>query len=129
MAFTQHLTRRWEGVGRQIEVRQSFSGDGELSPREVSIPDSTSDMLVNLAVDVDKLKYIFLLSDQDLTFETNDAESPDDTINLKANNPYIWYDGSYDALKLTEDVTGVYLSNSSGATATLKIEGVEDATP
>lgn len=134
MAFTQHLTRRWEGLGRMIDARQSFSGDGELSPREVTVPPSTDNLLVNLAIDVDKLKCIYLHSDQDLTFETNDPDAPEpptgNVIELKTDNPYIWYEGSYFANLLTVDVTKVYLTNASEtATAILKINGVEDATP
>ncbi|HUT88739.1 MAG TPA: hypothetical protein VMY37_04540 [Thermoguttaceae bacterium] len=134
MAFTQHLTRRWEGIGEMIDCRQSFEGDGELSPREVVVPPSTTDKLVNLAIDVSQLKYIYLKSDQDLTFETNDSDAPEhpvgNTIELKAGNPYIWHTGYYYTNLLTVDVTKVYLTNASGTlTATLEIRGVEDATP
>lgn len=113
----------------KIRSENSFSGDGGLSPRQVSIPDSSTDLLVNFACDVSQLQLIYMKSDQDITIETNDGTTPDDTINLKAGKPYVWYTGSYFTNLLTTDVTALYVTNSSGSTATLEIDGIEDSTP
>ena len=113
---------------RSLEKQNTFSSERDLG-LEVQVAGSTTDKLVNWSCDVSQVQAIYIVSDQDLTFETNDGSSPDDTISLLANVPYIWHVNSYHAFKLTTDVTKLYLSNAGSSTATLRIEGVEDATP
>lgn len=93
-----------------------------------SIPDSSSDLLVALAIDVSQVKGVYILSDQDITLETNDGSSPDNTLALKAGIPYVWYTNKYDALKFTSDITALYVTNASGEAARLIAEFLVDPT-
>lgn len=93
------------------------------------IPDSSSDLEIELVIDVSQVQGILLVSDQDVTIETNDGSSPDDTISLKAGIPYVWYDGKYDALVFGSDVTSIFVTNASGSDARLQMLCVVDPTP
>lgn len=128
MSFTHKILKRWSGDARSLEAENSYSGDGQVS-RSVDVPDETTDMLVNIALDVDQIKAIFIKSTKDVTLETNDGSDPDNTIALVANEPYVWHTDSYFANLLTEDVTAIYLTNASGAAAVVSIEAVYDSTP
>lgn len=87
-----------------------------------------SDVLVALSVDVSQVKGVFILSDQDVTLETNSSSAPDNTLSLKANIPYVWYTNKYDALKFTSDITALYVTNASAAVANLVVEILTDPT-
>jgi len=128
MAFTHKVLQELTVSGRSVSSENTYSGDGQASI-EVAVPDESSDMLVDLALDVSQIASIIILADQVLTLETNDGDTPDDTISLVANVPYVWNSDSYDDCPLTVDVTALYVTNASGSAATLKIECVYDATP
>lgn len=126
----QHIVTQMVSVlgGAGLSKAKAYTADGTQS-REVAIPDGTTDDLMNIAIDFSQLRNVFLLSDQDITIETNNATTPDDTINLKANVPLIWNADAYFSNPFTVDVTAFYLTNSSGSAATLNVEILEDATP
>jgi hypothetical protein len=96
---------------------------------DVPVADSESDYEILIAIDVSTVKSIYIVSDQDVTLETNDGGTPVDTISLKANVPYVWHTDSYDTLQLTTDVTAFYITNASGSTANIKTRVLEDSTP
>jgi len=114
--------------GRSYQVEFSAQGDGPIEA-EVDVPGSTTDQEVTIQIDVDKVEFLMILSDQDVTLETNNASTPDDTINLKANRPYLWWKNHYDSFLLTVDVTKVYLTNAGANAAVVSFVGVQDITP
>ena len=128
MSFSHSIVQNWAGNGRTIGSSNSFSGDGQES-RSVAVPPTTSDQLVNFALDVGQIKAIYMKSNVDLTVETNSSSAPDDTISLLAGIPYIWYTGSYFTNLLTTDVTALYLSNAGAVAAAFELEVVHDSTP
>jgi hypothetical protein len=87
-----------------------------------------NDQLVALVLDVSQVKAIVILSDQDLTLETNNSGTPVDTLALKANVPYFWYTNKPQALAFGTDITALYVTNASAAIASLKIEILVDPT-
>jgi hypothetical protein len=87
-----------------------------------------NDQLHAMALDVSQVKAIAILSDQDLTLETNSSSAPDNTLSLKANVPYIWYTNKPQALVFTTDITALYVTNASAAVASLKMEILVDPT-
>lgn len=95
-----------------------------------TIADSETDKQVTANIDVSALKSLYILSDQDMTLETNSGSTPDDTIALKANKPVVWESSSgYFSNPLTADVTALFFTNASGSAANLKIRTLEDPTP
>lgn len=128
MAFTNSITRAVATAGRNVSKIKAYTGASQLSIN-VSIPDSSTDMLVNFSLDVSVLQSIYITSDQDVTLETNDGGTPTDTINLKADVPYIWAIGDYFTNKITADITALYFTNASGSAAVVDIEALTDPTP
>lgn len=108
-------------------VTHTYTAEGELEV-SVAVPDESTDLEVVLPINVEAAKTIALLSDQNLTIETNDGTTPDDTINLIAGVPWIWHtDGPLAAL--SEDIASIFVTNASGEDATLQILSLFDATP
>ncbi len=128
MAMKHTVTLTIAVDGRGLTTTREYTADSSKS-FEIFIPDSTTDQLMNMAIKSAPLKNLFLMSDQDITIETNHSVAPTDTINLKANVPMIWNEDLYYANPFTGDVTKFYLTNSSGADAMLYVEILEDATP
>jgi len=129
MSASHTITETVNTGGRQLTKQNTFAADSAPNIYSASIPDSSTDLLVNIALDVDKVKSFYMVADQDITIETNDGATPDNTINLKAGVPYIWHENSYHSFLLTVDVTAFYVTNSSGQTATLDVEATMDCTP
>jgi hypothetical protein len=97
----------------------------------VEVANGQTDKVLSIGgIDVSQLAAIWIDSNQAITLETNDATSPDDTIVLAANVPYIWQTGNPAPLLLTEDVaSAIYCTNASGAAATIRLRAVQDGTP
>lgn len=108
-----------------------YAGNTLESGSRVSIDEQIAvgtDTLVALTVDVSQVKSIFILSDRNITLETNNGGSPVNTLALKANIPYLWFTNKYDTMKFTSDITALYVTNASGGTARLQIEILVDPT-
>ena len=128
MAFSHTLYQQLSVSGRQIAKTTSKSGGASSSLSE-TIPDSSTDLEVAFSLDVSACVSFYMVSDQDLTIETNDGSSPDDTISLTAGVPYIWHSDSVDAFQLGTDVTSLFVTNASGSDALLQVEALTDPTP
>ncbi len=117
-------------TGPGVERTKTVTVEGSATQSvDEDIATGQTNFEIALALDVSAVKSIYICSDKDITLETNDGATPDDTIALSANVPYIWNTESYDALLLTVDVTSIFITNASGATANLVIEVLTDATP
>ena len=127
MSFSQTVAQSIRVGGQDVAQNNAYSADSQTSV-DVAIPIEA----VNFALDVSQIKALFILSDQDLTIETNNAgpdPAPDDTISLVAGVPLVWTHDSYYANLLTTDITALYVTNASAAAARLRIEALHDATP
>lgn len=91
---------------------------------DVSVADSVTDEQHEIAIDVSALQAIYIFSDQDITIETNDGTTPQETINVTANEPVIWETG--DSALFSGDVTDFYISNSSGDTANVRVGVIQN---
>lgn len=128
MALTHTVETKVVTGARSVLGSKVYSGDAE-STLQVQIADGITDQQVNVAMDVSAIQSLLMTSDQDLTVETNSATVPDDTINLKANVPYLWTVDGYFANLLATDVVALFLTNSSGELANFDLECVYDSTP
>lgn len=128
MAVKHTVTLTIAVNGRSLTQSREYTADGAKS-FGITIPDATTDALMNIAIKPAQLTNIFLLSDQDIKIETNHSVAPTDTIDLKANVPMIWNEDLYYANPFTGDVTKFFLTNLSGSAAMLYVEILEDATP
>ena len=128
---THNLTIAYEGSGvsRTHTISNTQGGvsliDGE------TVADSETDFEINFDLDVSACKSFYLVSDQDITLETNAIDATGgNTLALLANEPYAWHATSLEAaFLLTLDVTTTYWTNASGSTATIYCVALYDATP
>lgn len=129
MAFTHNIDIGWsQGNNAPVNTRLAISADQEVNTAPV-VPDSSTDLQVNLAVDVSAMKSLHIVSDQDVTIETNDGSTPDDTLELTADVPILWYEGCGYSNPLTADVTALFITNDSGSSANVQVHILQDSTP
>lgn len=127
LQFNQSVTRFSSTYSATKTVQPS---DAVVIDASVEVANAETDKLLAIAgIDVSQLKGLWIDSDQDVTLETNNGTTPDDTIVLKADVPYVWMEGSPATLLLTADVTAIYCTNASGATATVRLRAIQDGTP
>lgn len=130
MAQQQTIVQNWAGDNRSHSGSKTISDEG-VQTRDIALGASDSDIEIALVVTVARLKMVYIIADQDFTLETNSSSAADESIALKANEPYLWYTGSYYTNLLATDITKIFLTNDSDpATATqVHIEILEDPTP
>lgn len=131
MAITGIVTISVAGIGDAISQSVAQSSTGTTVVDE-SIADSTTDqLLADVTIDRSQVKALCILSDKALTLEYNDGSGTQGSLALTADAPVIWYTGCGHAINnlLAADVTALYVTNASGATARLRIAILLDATP
>jgi hypothetical protein len=131
MAYSGTVTINWSSGGTTKTGTITKSSTGRVSSEE-SVADSETDFEITLpTVDVSACVLIYINSTQDVTIETNaDDATGGNTLTLKANEPYIWYTDAPWANVLTADITtNVFVTNASGAAATVTMEFILDTTP
>jgi hypothetical protein len=103
--------------------------EGLLVGCDVTISASAADEQIIIPIDISQVKLLFILSELDLTLETNNGTTPDDTIAIKAGVPYLWREDKVDSLILTADVDAIFVTNGVAATSRLQIYAILDNTP
>lgn len=124
---TLSLTRTGAGAGQTISNTTSYTGSLGISLSEAIAGSSTT--AITVAIDVSAVSAIILNSTVAATLKTNDAGSPDDTLVLVANQPYLWHTTAYDTFKFGTDITSLHLVVAGGTAGTFTLEAVVDSTP
>jgi len=96
---------------------------------EETVATGVTNQLVACAFPATGLKLFGICSDKDVTIKTNSSGSPQETWNLKANQPYAWVENNPGAVPFAGAVTAIYITNASGSEATVKLIAGWDATP
>ncbi len=126
-AYSHQVSHGYIGAGDSYSESNAYTGDAQ-DGRRIDVPDSSTDLEVDFVLDVSAISAIWIRSDQNVTLETNNGGSPDDTISLLANKPYVWVSDSYFTNKLTTDITALFFTNASGSAAVVQIGVVYDST-
>lgn len=135
MSVTTRLTQGITG-GEAISPPADEITAGSRIQIDETVNDSESNFQISLETVVTNeiLLLFYMVSDQDVTVYTNDVSggSPDETIVLAANVPFIWTDnmrvhGYTNVLQTT--LTDLYVTNASGANAKFQVEVLVDPTP
>lgn len=126
MAYSHVLTQSVNIAGNTITKQNTYSGDARES-RQIPVAADQTDKLVDFVLDVSEIKSLYMVSDQDLTVETNNGGSPIDTFGLLAGKPLLWQNDSLHANPFSVDVTALYLTNTLACT--FQLEVVFDSTP
>lgn len=128
MAFTHTHTRNFSRSGENLTASAVATAAAEVCIDEV-ITTATTDGLVALTLDQSALKSVFITSDVAVTLETNSGSAADDSFTLAAGQVISWAIGDAAACPITADVTALYVTNTSGSSANLKLRFLQDPTP
>ena len=123
------LQEKVSGGIQLVEESQDFTATQVIQLDAEPVPADSTDLEITIGIDVSEIKLIIILASHDLKLETNDGAAPDDTLNLVAGRPYVWYTGSYFTNLLTTDITSVFMTEAASDDATLDILALVDATP
>ena len=123
------LLEKVSGGIQLVEASQTFTATLPIQLDAEPVPADSTDLEIVIAIDVSAIKLIIILASHDLTLETNNGAAPDDTLNLVAGRPYVWYTGSYYTNLLTTDITSIFMTEAASDDATLDILALVDATP
>jgi hypothetical protein len=128
MSVTLSLTRACnDGVALISKTEVVSAGAGP--PLDESIPAASTDLAVAFAFAVAKLKAIFIQADRDMTIKTNSSGSPQETIALKAGQPFMWsLSDGYFAVPFAGNVTSLFVTLAAGTASVLQIRTVVDPT-
>lgn len=127
VGFSHVVSMSVQSGSINIQSDGTYTGSG--NPRIDDDAPASGTKQMNIAIDVSAVKSIIMLSDQDVTIKTNSSGSPTDTIALAAGIAYVWNEDSLDTLKLTGDVTTIYVVNATTSDARVRIDVIQDATP
>ncbi len=129
MAIIHKTTISVEQGGVILSQTVESSGTSEVNIDE-AVADSSTDLEITFLIDQSAMTSLYIESDQDILIETNSGSAPTDSLTLVANEPITWTTNSVHSNQITADVTAnIFITNSSGSTANLKIRALQDATP
>lgn len=132
MAYSGALTINWSSGGTTKTATITKSSTGRVQCEE-SVATAETDFEIGLpTVDMSECVAVFINSTQNVTLETNSGTPGEgvDVLTLKANEPYVWWKDAPFTNALTKDITtGVFVTNASGASATVTMEFIMDTTP
>lgn len=127
MAYALSITEAGASSAQTITSTRSYSGSQIVNLQESCANSATTELVV--AIDVSEISAILIHSTQAVTLKTNDSGTPDETVSIVADVPYIWHTDSYFSNVLETDITSLFITNASGAAATVTVVVVTDATP
>lgn len=120
----------FEEDGNQIYRREEeYEGTVKLVIDAESIPNATTDFEIPFAIDVSAVQAFLIVASVDMTIETNDGTTPDNTLTLAAGVEYEWTVDSEAAFLLDTDVTSIFVTNASGEAGTLTARVIVDPSP
>ncbi len=120
MAITQTLTLSVVAGGNLLPG--SFVATGGVEDnRSVSVPASTTNQVVALAITVANLQSIYISSNVTLTLKTNSSGSPQETIVITAGNPFVWYKNCGIPIPFAGNITTTYWTNATLVNANLEM--------
>lgn len=125
MALSVKLRTVITGIGDAIDATDTIAGTGGFIISEtLSTP---ADVEVTCAFTLAQLKLFALLSDKALTVKTNNATSPQESLSLAANVPFVYKPGAGLDSPFAGDVTALFVSGTGAIVLQGRVE--IDATP
>ncbi len=115
-------------AGQIASTTDAYTGNAETDVDD-TVAGSAVDTEYDFAVDVSQVVSMVIYSNHALVLKTNSTSAPSDTVTLTANKQVVWNTDSVMTSPFTVDTTKVFVSNSSSASASLKIRVLSDVTP
>ena len=121
MAVTTTVRGEMVLAGITFTAHKQYTDEAQLTVPALAVAIDATNAEYAVSIPFGEIIAIGIFCDQDVTIKTNDGDTPDDTIELKADVPLIWTADSYFEKPLTEDVSSIFVTNDGDAAATLKI--------
>jgi hypothetical protein len=116
---THKVTRTISSGSKSVTSVNSYTVKSEVIWDSEEVPDASTDLEFPIAIDVSAMKTFSILSDQDVTVETNNGTTPQETLSLLAGKSIDWQEG--ETALFAGDITSMFITNSSGSAATIKL--------
>jgi len=121
MPMTHTFSTSYQGgSGLALVANIVFTGTSEENVNTTAANGWVNHPISSYEFDWLNLQSIFILATQDLTLEFTSAGTSSLIIELTANAPYCWY-AELGSSPFDNDVTGLLVTNASGADADLNI--------
>ena len=128
MANYSIYTKLSRSNGTIVESTRTFENPPLVIEYDSAVAANQTDLNIEpFAVDVSDLKLFAVVSDQNVTIETNSSSAPTDSIAVVAGVPIIWDSQSGIDCPLTADVTTIYVTNTTAITRLYIIAVMEAA--
>jgi hypothetical protein len=121
--ITHRHTFGWgtdSGAARSLSTSKDITDTSEANAGPVAVNTGVTDQAIAISFAFANVASVFIKATADMTLETNSGSSPADTHTLKANVPLIWFPGFRGANPFTVNVTGFFLTNTSGQQGTFE---------
>ena len=129
MAETHTVIMTYQRPGAEVKGSAQYSGENPNAIVNQDVPDSSTDLELQIGLDVSQIKSIMLSSTVDMLVETNaDDAAGGDSLSLKAGAPYVWTEDSLDTLLLTQDVSKIFLTTGSVGDGVFNLTAMLDPT-
>lgn len=118
--------QRGSEVGASKRQDVTVTGENAL---DITLATGNSNVQYDLALTRSRMRTLIIESDQDVLIETNSGSAADNSIAIKAGVPLHWeaVSGYFANPFAAADVTSIFVTNVSGATATITIRAGETA--
>jgi len=128
MAFTHKMKAMFTRGNEVVSSEKSYSVESEANI-SLTIPASSTDLLVALAVDVSQLKTLMIVATGgDLLLETNSGSVPDDTLTIKDGIPLFWTHDCGLPNPFSDDINGLYVTKAGVGDVTFELRAGVDPT-
>lgn len=135
MAFDHNQTSQVTVKGRTI-VGTVTKTAANANSYDESIAIGATDIPLTISIDKLRMVSFFMVANQALEIKTNSVGTPQEEIDLKANDPLQWHKGGnqrasadYPVNPFSGDVTAMFITNGTGVVVRLRIEILQDPTP
>ena len=130
MSIVHKVTQTWISGNNTLAVQATNTSNAEINISD-TVAASGTHVEYTVAFTITNLECIYISSTTDMTLKTNETGSPDDTILLKANRPFVWMKNSGITVPFVGDsgaITKFYFTNGL-VESTLEIRILKDTTP
>ena len=129
MAETHTIIQTYQRPGAEVKGSAQYSGESVVAIVDQSVPADSTDLELQVNLDVSQIVAIILSSDVDLQIETNAVDATGgNTLSIAAGSPYVWTTDSLDSLLLTLDVDSMFLTTGAVGTGTFNMVALLDPT-
>lgn len=129
MSYTHSVGTTYKTAALTLtNTTDTYTSDGEVN-ESFAVPASTTNMEVDVVIDVSQIKSMVLYSDQAVTIKTNSTGTATDTIALAAKKQVVWTTDHLESKPLTGDVTKMFVTNSNSVAANVVVSCLVDYTP